>query len=98
MWLTLASIQLPENVSLPDLYRITRPPKSSADYWLGHRATWLATIVKAKAPMSIRETAFGKAMDRAAELKPQPIPEENQPTRSPRWQFIEDGFSRRNRR
>ncbi len=61
MWLTLASVPPPENVSLPDLYRITRPPKSSGDYWRGHRATWLATIVKAKAPMSIRETAFGKA-------------------------------------
>jgi hypothetical protein len=31
MWLTLASIELPENISLPELYRITRPPASSGD-------------------------------------------------------------------
>ncbi|MDR5729919.1 MAG: hypothetical protein RB191_21105 [Terriglobia bacterium] len=98
MWLTLASIQLPGNISWPELYRITRPPASSGDYWLAYRAIWLATIVKAKAPASIRETAFRKAMQRAAELKSQPTPEEKRPTRIPRLQFVQHGFSPRNRR
>jgi hypothetical protein len=98
IWITLASIHLPERISLPDLYRITRPPRSPEDYWLAHRATWLATIVKAKAPKSIRETAFAKATQRAAELMPQPIPGEKKPTRIHPLQIIEHGFSLRNRR
>jgi hypothetical protein len=98
MWITLAAIHLPERISLPDLYRITRPPISSGDYWLGHRAIWLATIVKAKAPQSIRDAAFAKATQRAAELMPQPIPGEKAPTRPPSLQFVEGGFSRRNLR
>ncbi len=56
------------------------------------------TIVKSIAPESIRETAFYKAKQRAAELPVKPIPEEKQPNRIQRVHFIQHGFSPRKRR
>ncbi len=98
MRLTLSSISLPKKLSLPNLYQVSRPPEFYRDTKLRSRARWLATIVRLVAPESVRERAFDKAKQRAAELMPQPIPQEKQPTRIHSLQFIEGGFSLRNRR
>jgi nucleotide-binding universal stress UspA family protein len=70
-------IQLPKKITLPELYRITRPSESTDEDWLGHRVIWLAKIMMAIAPeFEIRETAMNKAEKRAGELGVQPTPEE----------------------
>jgi hypothetical protein len=96
--LSLAFIPLPKKLSLPNLYQVSRPPEFFGDTKLRSRARWLATIVRSVAPESIRETAFAKATQRAAELMPQSIPGEKKPTRIHPLQIIEHGFSLRNRR
>jgi hypothetical protein len=85
-------IQLPKKISLPDLYRITRPSKSTDEDWLGHRAIWLAKIMMAIAPeFEIRETAMNKAEKRAGELDVTPTPEEAQQIKMQRRQFLSGG-------
>lgn len=82
------SPQLPKKISPPDLYRITRPPKSADEEWLGHRVIWLAKIMMAIAPeFDIRETAMNKAEKRAAELRIQPTREQEEQARNERQQF-----------
>lgn len=81
-------IQLPKKISLPELYRITRPPKSPDEEWLGHRVIWLAKIMMAIAPeFDIRETAMNKAEKRAEELSIQPTREQEEQARDTRQQF-----------
>ena len=70
---------LPKKISLPGLYRITRPPKSTDEDWLGHRVIWLAKIMMAVAPEpGIRETAMNKAEKRAGELEVNPTRKEEE--------------------
>jgi len=86
------SIQLPKKINLPELYRITRPSKSTDEEWLGHRVIWLAKIMMAIAPeLEIRETAMNKAEKRAAELSIQPTREEEEQSRDKRQQFRTHG-------
>ena len=86
------SIPLPKKISLPELYRITRPSESKDEDWLGHRVIWLAKIMMAIAPaLEIRETAMNKAEKRAAELSIQPTREEEEQSRDKRQQFRRHG-------
>ncbi len=74
-----ASIQLPKKINLPELYRITRPSKSTDEEWFGHRVIWLAKIMMAIAPeFEIRETAMNKAEKRAGELAVNPTRKEEE--------------------
>ncbi len=95
---TLASLQMSPKISWPQRYRMTRPPDIFGKDRLRYRAKWLVNILESTAPESIRETAFAKATQRAAELMPQPTPGEKKPTRIHPLQFVEHGFSLRNRR
>lgn len=58
-------IKLPKNISLADLYGLARPEDRPGEYWLEHRAGWLANILVTIAPeLVIRERAMNKAEER----------------------------------
>lgn len=61
-----ALFKLPKGISLTSLYQMARPQEYPDEYWIVHRAGWLANILMAIAPeFEIRESAMDKAEERS---------------------------------